>query len=594
MVGKAGKLGSKARLFKGVALVLAVAAAGTWLSQREDSSASVTALAKEAQGSLAQAEGLALSRAVLSDEDLPPAGTRSLFDHFAAQQGGVPYPFPKLVEALTQLHPEGQPPVLVMLPHGRSLLKGQSDNTRPRVLLATDFQAPNTPANLGVNMRGQLFLGFVENANEIEVLSYNEAAGRFEFQLVQDYSATGARKLVYARRAICLTCHQGGAPIFSQRPWEETNAATGTAEAMLRERTAAGLDPHQYLGLDTTAPLAAPERFDELTDVGNFFASTQHLWLDGCGDPATLGDGARDCRRTMLKLALQYKAKPGDFKEEGPLVEQLRTLQTQSLGQRTIPVAESDIPNRNPVLEQQGLKGWWHQLTRGRIELGDGAKNNEDLEAFDALPKLPRELDPLTPRAPKRVLNAQHIDGAYGLASLLTEADIDTLLQAHQGSLPRLMGAVDRLPTDLLGARPFERAKTVQALLGAANPVGYVWTDTKDMSPPLFSGVPPLELSANSPLQPFETYCFSCHRGNPAKKLNFMGAATEDEVLAQIREKVEIRDALDWQRYVGTDKDNIVMPPQDSKQYAMMQEALKHNPQLLDDMRKQVPSLFGF
>ncbi|HEX4844054.1 MAG TPA: hypothetical protein VFV57_10305 [Limnobacter sp.] len=585
-------MGSKARLAKGAALVLAMAAAATWW-QQQGGRTPVADLAKQAQGSLAQAEGLALSRAVLANSDLPPEGTRSLFDHFAAQQGGVPYPFPKLVEALTKLNPDGQAPVLVMLPHGRSLLKGQSDNTRPRVLLAADFQAPNTPANLGVNMRGQLFLGFVENANEIEVLSYNEAAGRFEFQLVQDYSETGARKLVYARRAICLTCHQGGAPIFSQRPWEETNAATGTVEAMLRDRTAAGLDPHQYLGLGTTAPLAAPERFDELTDVGNFFASTQHLWLDGCGNPAAQGDTARDCRRTMLKLALQYKAKPGEFKEEGPLVEQLRRLQTQSLGARTIPVAESDIPNRNPIAEQAGLKGWWRALTTQRVQLGDGAKNNEDLDAFDALPKLPRELDPLTPRAPKRLLTAQHVDGAYGLASLLTEADIELLLQTH-GSLPKLLNAVDTLPAQLLDARPFERAKTVQALLGSTRPVGYTWTDTRDMSPPLATGVPPLQLSANSPLQAFEAYCFSCHRGNPAKKLNFMGAPTEEEVLAQIREKAEIRDALDWQRYAGTEKDNLVMPPRDSKQYAMMQEALKTNPQLLDDMRKQVPSLFGF
>ncbi len=114
------------------------------------------------------------------------------------------------------------------------------------------------------------------------------------------------------------------------------------------------------------------------------------------------------------------------------------------------------------------------------------------------------------------------------------------------------------------------------------------------MSPPVVSGVPPLALSANSALKPYETYCFSCHRGNPAKRLNFMGADSEDAVLAQMRDKVEIRDALDWERYDGTDKASILMPPRDSRQYALMKDAEKKDPKLRDTMRAVVPGLFGF
>lgn len=582
-----------------LATVVAVAAGWNWM--RDDqarSQASVTALAKVADKTDPH---LALSATVLADGDLPPEGTRSLFDHVAAQNGGVPYPFPKLIEALQKMNPEGAPPVAVMLPHGRSLLKGQADDAHPRVLLAADFQAPNTPAALGVNARGQLFLGFVENANEIEVLSYNEAAGRYEFQLVQDYSATGARKLVYARRQICLTCHQGGAPIFPQRPWNETNAAPDTVEAMLRARTKAGLDTQTYLGLPLQNTLSSPERFDELTDVGNFFAATQKLWLDGCGDQ---GNTSVDCRKTMLKLALQYKVRPGEFKEEGALVARLKTLQAKALGDRTIAVAESDLTNRDPVAEQQGIKGWWRNLTTARIQLGDGAKNNEDLEAFDKLPKLPLALDPLTKRAPKRILTAANIDGAYGLASLLTESDVNTLMEAANWQFDNLANAVDKLPDALFQAKPFERAKTVQALMKSPElpkvrsngPVqlAYVFTDVSDMSPPIATGVPPLQLKAGSSLEPFETYCFSCHRGNPAKRLNFMGADSEDKVLAQMRDKTEIRDALDWERYEGTEKASMLMPPRDSKQYALLVEDQKKNPKLREQMRAVVPSLFGF
>jgi hypothetical protein len=86
-----------------------------------------------------------------------------------------------------------------------------------------DSDANGNDVSIGLAMRGRLFLGFVENASEIEVLSYNEAAGRFEFQLVQNYCEGCVPRIVYARRAICTTCHQGAAPIFSQRPWNETN-----------------------------------------------------------------------------------------------------------------------------------------------------------------------------------------------------------------------------------------------------------------------------------------------------------------------------------------------------------------------------------
>jgi hypothetical protein len=54
------------------------------------------------------------------------------------------------------------------------------------------------------------------------------------------------------------------------------------------------------------------------------------------------------------------------------------------------------------------------------------------------------------------------------------------------------------------------------------------------------------------------------------KRLNFMAGANEDEVLANIQAKKEIRDALDWERYEGTDKASKLMPPRDSLQYQQL------------------------
>jgi hypothetical protein len=123
---------------------------------------------------------------------------------------------------------------------------------------------------------------------------------------------------------------------------------------------------------------------------------------------------------------------------------------------------------------------------------------------------------------------------------------------------------------------------------------GYCCLATTEMSPPLAIGVPPLAISAGSVLHHFETHCFACHRGNPTKRLNFMGGATEAEVLESIKATSAIRDALDWDRYRNTDKANKLMPPADSAQRAAVEAELAQNPKLLEEMRAVVPGMFDF
>ncbi len=564
-----------------LAAVVAVAIAAVFYGGRKAQHAgpAIAELAKRP----AVTDASARSSKVISREDLPPEGTRALFDHLVAQADGVPWPFEKLVEMVAKQDPTGAAPLLLLVPDGRSLLKGQADCAHPRVLMAADFQSPGNPASLGLAPRGQLFLGFTEQANEIEVISYNEAAGRFEFQLVQDYTANGARKLVYARRGICESCHQGATPIFSVRPWSETN---GQPETAARITAAAGA---RYLGFPTAVPLATPERYDELTDVGNFIVAAQKLWLDQCADAA--------CRRVLLKLALTHARAPGDFVADGPAVAELRNLQAAA-NTKPIAVPQSDLPNRDPIGEARGIKGWWRGLFKPGIKLGDGAKTNEDLEAFDRLPKLPPAQDPLTSRAPKRLLTANDVDGVYGLASLFTADDIRRLQAAAGLDWVAVEQAVDRLPEGFFADAPFSRVKTLQALLPllAANSAApaYCCLDVSEMSPPIASGEPPVQLAVNSNLQPFAQYCFACHRGNPSKRLNFMSGASEADVRANIEAKSEIRDALDWDRYRGTDRAAKLMPPADAPQHAALEEAIKQNPKLREEMRAVVPGLFEF
>ncbi|MFA5938323.1 MAG: hypothetical protein WC809_03115 [Sinimarinibacterium sp.] len=570
---------TRRRIFWLVPALIGLAALAYGLSRMGASTvSSAPSIAGRTQ--LAPADPDRLSARLIPNTDLPPEGTRSLFDHLVAQNDGLPYPFEALVEMIQKRAPSGSAPVALAIPFGRSLLKAQADFAHPRVLFAADFQAPNTPAALGVAPRGQLFLGFVENAREIEVISYNEAAGRYEYQLVQDYAADGARRIVYARRAVCTTCHQGGTPIFPQRPWNETNALPEIAAQIGATR---GAEP--YLGVPNQVALGVPERFDELTDIGAFTVAMQQVWIDACGPDAA-------CRRLMLKLGLRYADDPGAFDAHAPEVAALRERQQTHWPQAGIKVPESDIRNRDPLAETRGWRGAWRSLFAPKTEPGAGARTNEDLEAFDRLPKLPAELDPLARRAPKRVLRAPNLDGVFGIAAQFTAEDLRQL-EAQDGFVwSRVEARIERLPDSLFAPAPFSRVRALQALL-APSPA-YCCLDVAEMSAPVAVTVPPLSLSPDSPLQPFQRYCFGCHRGNPSARLNFMAGADAAEVTENIRGKVEIRDALDWARYRDTDKASKLMPPADSAERARLEAQLAQTPQLLEQMREQVPGLFDF
>ncbi len=121
--------------------------------------------------------------------------------------------------------------------------------------------------------------------------------------------------------------------------------------------------------------------------------------------------------------------------------------------------------------------------------------------------------------------------------------------------------------------------------------MAYCCLDTSEMSPPRASGVPELAIAKHPELKLFEQYCFTCHRGNPAKRLDFMSGDTEEQVLAKIQAKDEIREALDWERYLQTDKASKLMPPRDSIQFKMLQQADEAE---LEAMRDTVPSMFSF
>jgi hypothetical protein len=234
--------------------------------------------------------------------NLPPAG-RSLFDElFEVSPPGtprpdarydLPFPFERLLDELNaRIAPAKATTVLI--PLGRSLQRFAADPHyfgSPRVVTAVtdDGGAPGR-----AHLQDRVFIGYQERAGEIEVISYNETAGRFEFQLI-DYRPDSVPKVEYAERFICVGCHQGHGPIFPTAAWNETNADPEVAARL----AALGESFH---GAPTGGGLDRADAFDRSTDRAGRLAFANALWAIGCGEPDE--PEAAQCRGDLLLAAL--------------------------------------------------------------------------------------------------------------------------------------------------------------------------------------------------------------------------------------------------------------------------------------------------
>jgi len=276
--------------------------------------------------------------------DLPSAG-RSLFDFVAtverdgARAYDLPFPFEALVQRLAARAgcPVAAPCArAVLIPLGRSLQRTAAAPAffeSPRVVVAFDGEPARGAFPL---LKDRLYLGYQARADVIEVISWNEAAGRFEFQIVRGYRAGGTPEVLYARRAVCASCHQNLAPIFSRQTWDETNANPRVAARIGRER---------LHGVAVRLGVDVPDAIDAATDRANLYAVHQLLWQAGCPD-------AR-CRAALLGAALQLRL-TGEraFDERGAAWREAFLPPFAAAWRRHWPgglaIPNPDIPNRDP------------------------------------------------------------------------------------------------------------------------------------------------------------------------------------------------------------------------------------------------------
>ncbi len=316
----------------------------------------------------------------------------------------IPYPFAELVAALAARIDNGAHGGVrqAIIPRGRSLQRDAAapDYFRlPRVVIALEGEPLPAAGEPVPVLEYRLFIAHQPASESLEIISYNDAAGRFEFQVVDDYAAGKRPRPRPANRAMCLSCHHNAAPIFSRIPWSETNTNVAVANRLLAAA------PARYGSLIGLVSNDAGV-IDVLAERANYLSAAQFFWREGC-------TSAR-CRAALLRAVLQYRlAAEASFDWHDPRFDADFTRPLARRFARRWPhgvaLASSRIPDRNPFADEAR-----------------------------------REHDPLLPQPPQA--SWQRVDPVltrglvYRLAGFFTGADIrrlDKALRAGYGSHSR-------------------------------------------------------------------------------------------------------------------------------------------------------------
>jgi hypothetical protein len=465
--------------------------------------------------------------------NLPPVG-RSLFDRLVMDKtatGGwdIPFPFPKLLSELSVRAGCGNKDSgcykTVLIPLGRSLQRTAAAPEffkYPRMVVAFNADPSRLTKDFFPLLKDRLYLGYQERANLIEVISYNEEASRFEFQLVKDYQANAEPRVFYANRAICVSCHQNQAPIFSRQVWDETNANPEIARRLKSAR-------EDFLGLPITIGVDVPNAIDDATDRANLLAAYHSLWRDGCGERIP---DVRMCRAQALRASLQYRLTgERSFDQRSPAFTHgfLAPLQKnwQLHWPDGIKIPNNDIPNRDPL----------------------------QFAESERLAHVPARFEPLLSRGHKEVwqFETDRYRLIKGIGEFFSDADIQLFADklklvgkrdsADQDSFASpgyvaLDNAIERMLDDPAGQAALDkptiqREPLLRALLHAldATDVHPCCQQNSALSPALMDdddttnpGSPPVELA------PFYAYCARCHATKEPFPPNFMqGSPTRVE-----------------------------------------------------------------
>ncbi len=492
--------------------------------------------------------------------NLPPIG-RSLFDFLITKtvmgkkSYDIPFPFSALIARIeSTVHANNAPPTInkLLIPVNRSLQRRAGEGayfTYPRAVLAVDTEASPALGHAVMHLKNRLYIGYHEKTDILEVISYNEAAGRFEFQIVRNYRANATPTVRYANRALCMACHQNHSPIFSRPMWDETNVNPKIAALLAHQH-------RQYHGFPVRQGVGRLQAFDDATDRANDISLIQLLWREGCeqgGQPQQ----SITCRAELVSWVLRYALTRGSIQDwhtrdsqvkPPSFLEAWRTRWPQGLA-----IPNPDIPNRNPfryvaVSEFPGLS-----------EVEATALEGQEPRSMFRGPYEPTQLrEPLelwtvpeTAQTLERVL--------AGFTQFFTKADLNRLKHLLDRQPTRLQQALGAIVQDTMNGRsdvlantPFRRVSLLAALDAQLKTptVTRCCIDDRGMPPPVddvlashHSAETGQETDLVGALKTFHDYCGACHHGTDAFPPNFLhGSPAEVKAnLTQCADRIFVR-----------------------------------------------------
>ncbi len=248
---------------------------------------------------------------------LPPAG-QSLFDVYYYSQEEKPQTYLQLVDGFASFY--GLLAIHDGVPFGRSLKRFDARKPLKSPRLLSAFIAPpldeeESLDGLALVAEKRNFFGFVMGKRDVEIISFNHVAGRFEFQILLDFG-TEKQRLVYANRNLCMACHQNGGPLFSNGPWNETISRPfiekeREVHMFTRVGREQGLDPDTTELIDfdgikirktlVNKGVSAANKIDRASAFSDQLIKVNRMWRSAC-------EGFSDresCSRALLQCGLQ-------------------------------------------------------------------------------------------------------------------------------------------------------------------------------------------------------------------------------------------------------------------------------------------------
>lgn len=512
------------------------------------------------------------------NDDLPPIG-RSMFDYVLAANGNtVPFPFEKLAKALTV---KTEAPLAALIPFGRSLQKNAADLKSPRIILAAPGAFAGDSCEIPQN--NTIFIGYAEQANSLEVISFNDKAGRVEFQIVKDYAEGKKPKVFYANRTLCLTCHQNGGPIFTPDPWLETNneGVNPFPNEIIKDLIAANPGKKHFHGV---AYKRSPENlsnpaivtfvnsasFERAVDIVAKRSAANELWARGCGSDPVEGP---ECRGLVLRFALRLSTYwPQDQSEvaqklgalridrKDPKYERLVTLWQKYWPSEGIAIYPTLIPSRDPVAQNQTLTVAQDPLTPRppRIVI-----KRTDLPDADFKPQ---PINPFGGPTPTDVVPSMNIAISY-LQDLLLSDHFTRLNAAIDSKFDRIDAVIKSAAVKpLLSTERLASVSLVDAILdglGAERlPSSCFASDANLPDPMVLNGGTILTEASSGKVALFKSYCDKCHTDTGDESFDFFAGNDEAVIWKRLAGNPEVKRRLEWEATTLAASEQ--MPPKSS------------------------------